>query len=791
MSRMTSAQVISLGEYLDTDFDPSSLTVSQLLGVLGFHNVNYPTPYSKPKLIQLFNAEIKSQTDKLRKERLKKQNSIASDEGITDGVTGKPLSVKNPSVTRRSSRRLSHAPEEETSPVRPDPPKRRRSSAQPSLGGPSHRLTYNQPTLVEESEPDDVSPIRKVSRSKKISGAAGAQARRVSNMGAEDSGWEDNNIFQSGAESSSPARPSPIRKKGARKGGIPRKSRKSSSAPPQMLLSSSPVQSPSIPEDSPYSPPQSNFHPDLPSIATRERLPAPIFTRTILNLVEDNKVLNESDDELDLRDNGQPLVQSEVINEVTENEEEEESQRDQTTAFSPRIVEDGKATTPRIRHSLSPEEPKPTTFIVRLFYLMVAIGFSIAILNFKFESSPIGYCDTGVNTNNALEQLRNRRSAIEACNRENRTLLYLPPRASNIKGENGDANMTPCPLPSLLPLPYPDSCTPCPEHGKCAQYSVTCDVGYLLRPPPILFFLPAVASTRNISLSSSLTLSQFSWKVLSTIFDGLPGLGSVALSPRCTEDPRRKRNIGVLGKAIEAYLGQERGRRLCTGGKTSEAVPDAAGGEAKRWGVAVKDLREMMRQKTKPHLLNTFDDTFTEAIQQLTQWGGIIMTEDLQQDRYVAHRTPNLTWNCVVTVKFRETWNEWRIKITGTAFIFVCLLFGRASQAKRRIENKRVAGLVQIALDTLRAQELAHHIDPVTAPYPYLSSVQLRDLILQEEHSVAHRSRLWNKVERVVEGNANVRTNQQEMQGGDEMRVWYWVGSAGRGQDVQKENKVD
>lgn len=32
----------------------------------------------------------------------------------------------------------------------------------------------------------------------------------------------------------------------------------------------------------------------------------------------------------------------------------------------------------------------------------------------------------------------------------------------------------------------------------------------------------------------------------------------------------------------------------------------------------------------KPHLLNTFDDTFTEAIQQLTQWGGVIMAEDLQ-----------------------------------------------------------------------------------------------------------------------------------------------------------------
>lgn len=92
MSRsMTAAQVIALGEYLDADFDPSTLTVTQLLGVFGFHNIKYPTPYTKPKLIQLFNDEIKPKTGKLKKERLKRENSTASDDGIKDGVTGKPI----------------------------------------------------------------------------------------------------------------------------------------------------------------------------------------------------------------------------------------------------------------------------------------------------------------------------------------------------------------------------------------------------------------------------------------------------------------------------------------------------------------------------------------------------------------------------------------------------------------------------------------------------------------------------------------------------------------------------
>lgn len=91
MSRLTTAQIVELGDYLKPDFDPASLTVSQLLGVFGYHNVMYPTPYTKPKLVQLFNNEIKSKASLLKKERLSRQNSQASDDGITDGLTGRPL----------------------------------------------------------------------------------------------------------------------------------------------------------------------------------------------------------------------------------------------------------------------------------------------------------------------------------------------------------------------------------------------------------------------------------------------------------------------------------------------------------------------------------------------------------------------------------------------------------------------------------------------------------------------------------------------------------------------------
>jgi len=251
----------------------------------------------------------------------------------------------------------------------------------------------------------------------------------------------------------------------------------------------------------------------------------------------------------------------------------------------------------------------------------------------------------------------------------------------------------------------------------------------------------------------------------------------------CKEDPHRKLNINVLGKAIEAYLGQERGRRVCSGNyseKEKDQVPDLEGGQAKQWGVELSELRDLMKKKTARQLLPSFDDTFNTAIKELVQWGGVIFGEDKKGRRYLAHKKANLTWNCALTVKFRETWAEWRTTVFGLITLIMSMYGLRVRRANRLVESKRVAELVNIALDTLRKQEIEHHTDPITAPQASFPSLQLRDLIMQDEHHVPTRRRVWEQVERVVEGNANVRANMEEVQGGDELRVWRWVGSAGR-----------
>ena len=357
-----------------------------------------------------------------------------------------------------------------------------------------------------------------------------------------------------------------------------------------------------ISRESHFSPPQSNFEPQLPAVG---KLPAPTFTHVTpvghsspLRAVEPKT--EDSEEELSLVDGpgGVMGALQESFNVKEEQDVEGDLSpdvvADQSIAISQRISEGGKGVP---RPFISPRShQRATSRVLQLLYTAIALVICGTALYYKTESAPIGYCDSGSRTNDYLEELRGRRSAVESCNRENRTLLYSSAREGS--------DRTPCPLPPLLPLPHPDSCAPCPEHATCSQYSVVCDVGYLLHPHPLLSFLPASASARNVTLSFSTPPIDLLWKVLSVVLDGLPGFGSVALPPRCVEDPKRKRNIGALGKAIELLLGQERGHRLCAGGrKMDEVVMDTDGGDAKKWGVELEKLRDVMKKKTPVSLV--------------------------------------------------------------------------------------------------------------------------------------------------------------------------------------------
>ena len=56
---------------------------------------------------------------------------------------------------------------------------------------------------------------------------------------------------------------------------------------------------------------------------------------------------------------------------------------------------------------------------------------------------------------------------------------------------------------------------------------------------------------------------------------------------------------------------------------------------------------------------------------------------------------------------------------------------------------------------------------------------QLRDDVLRDEFSTMSRKKLWEKVQKKVEHNSNVRAVSRESRSGDVGRVWEWIGAIG------------
>jgi len=107
-------------------------------------------------------------------------------------------------------------------------------------------------------------------------------------------------------------------------------------------------------------------------------------------------------------------------------------------------------------------------------------------------------------------------------------------------------------------------------------------------------------------------------------------------------------------------------------------------------------------------------------------------------------------------------------------------LYGQRTISKRRSTSSQAKQLAGVALDKLATQASLHSQDPVGYPEPLISMVALRDDVLRDEFRAQERNRIWTAVQKLVEGNANVRTMVREGRTGDVSRMWEWIGAVYR-----------
>lgn len=365
-------------------------------------------------------------------------------------------------------------------------------------------------------------------------------------------------------------RPSPVKSRISRASIGQRKSRKSMSAPPQLSEPSSPVRPLNNPS---MSPPEAPFQPILPSFS---EFKLPHSTRSRFTPVLEFKPI-------------EPVKNSDDVMHIEETIAEETEPSSQEVKSEEELV-DEQVWTPAATN-LAPAEvyrPSAGRVVIRILVWCMIVSSAYATWNYKVESSSIGFCERGSNTSQALEALLAKRAAASACIREG----YSIHQSSSANKSSPDITEENCPLAPLIPLPEPSSCTPCPDHASCSQHSVICDTGYLLKPNFLLSFIPVLPSQSSLTTQYAPHISDFFFNGISTICNGLPLFGSVALPPRCVEDPKRKRHIGNLGNAIEAMLAKERGRRVCHGDRSNLSQSEDSIKDAIKWGIEIGKLKD-------------------------------------------------------------------------------------------------------------------------------------------------------------------------------------------------------
>jgi hypothetical protein len=88
----------------------------------------------------------------------------------------------------------------------------------------------------------------------------------------------------------------------------------------------------------------------------------------------------------------------------------------------------------------------------------------------------------------------------------------------------------------------------------------------------------------------------------------------------------------------------------------------------------------------------------------------------------------------------------------------------------------RAKQLAADVFDRLANHAALNHQEPGAYPDQGLSMTQLRDDVLRNEFSSRRRQKLWERVQKKVEHNSNVRAAVRENHTGDVARMWEWVG---------------
>lgn len=194
------------------------------------------------------------------------------------------------------------------------------------------------------------------------------------------------------------------------------------------------------------------------------------------------------------------------------------------------------------------------------------------------------------------------------------------------------------------------------------------------------------------------------------------------------------------------------------------------------WSKTLKDL------ETEPEITVRHVSTSRSTNKQLCEPGNNGVTQ-VPSHHQTADKNKNtiirstsyskLDFKCRLEKNLVRALLKYKAGIIGSLLLVFTFRFYRSHSTRARKREHKVAKLVSDVLDRLQAQARSSKADSTDKTKPFIGSIQLRDLLLNEENAKI-KNTIWERVAKRVELNSNVSRDVLEVHG-EIMKVWEWV----------------
>ncbi|KAF2853866.1 sister chromatid separation protein-like protein [Plenodomus tracheiphilus IPT5] len=286
-------------------------------------------------------------------------------------------------------------------------------------------------------------------------------------------------------------------------------------------------------------------------------------------------------------------------------------------------------------------------------------------------------------------------------------------------------------------VPILPQCEPCPPHAQCFRgLDLRCDSDFIRKEHPL----------------------------------SLGGL--IPLPPTCEPDSEKTRKVNSIANRAVQVLRQRNAQYECS-------EPDAQGNLVESPKLSEKDLKQQMAAtKSKGLTDQEFGELFDRAFPEVALREEVVVTTNgtTGERRLASTSLAELPVLCSIRRSVRRSLKRYLFQIVITIVTIATVSYGNYSYKKNRSMEARAKQLASDAFERLANQAAWSIQDPSTYPDKGISMAQLRDDVLRDEFSASRRKKLWERVQKKVERNANIRAAVKTTNTGDVARMWEWVG---------------